>query len=230
MIILHQYRMSPFNMKVQRMLNYKGVPFEEKYYRLMDRKEIGKISPSNKLPALEHNGQLIVDSTDMAWYIEETWPDKPMIPDNPRQRGLMHALEDWADESLYFYEMRWRFATPGNSERNVPRMLENEKPLARWFLNKVLAKGLGKILDNQGTGRKSMEQLSIDTRRHVQAVTDLLVEDEWLLGEQISLADTAVHTMLDCFMDADEARSIVEEQPSVVAWMQRLEAATDTRA
>ena len=34
MLILHQYHLSPYNEKVRRMLNAKGIPYQEKYWLL----------------------------------------------------------------------------------------------------------------------------------------------------------------------------------------------------
>ena len=99
------------------MLNYKGIPYEEKYWLLAERKKVRAINPTGKLPALEHGGRIIGDSTDVAHYIEEQFPQKPLIPAEPAPRALVHIIEDWADESLYFYEMHLRFTTPGNRER-----------------------------------------------------------------------------------------------------------------
>ena len=230
MLTLHQYNQSPFNQKIQRMLNYKGVPFEEVYWRIADRGKVLKISPSGKLPALEHDGQVVVDSTDMAYYIEQAFPERPLIPTSPRQRGLVHALEDWADESLYFYEMVLRFTTPGNSERNTPKLIENEAPVLRWLLKRMIPRLLRKATANQGIGRKSIEQLTADTRRHIEAVSNMLGQEDWLVANRLTLADLAVYAMFQCFRDADFVAAMLEEYPAVTAWMARIEAETSTRA
>ena len=36
MVQLHLYHLSPFNEKIQRMLRYKGIPYEEKYWKLAE--------------------------------------------------------------------------------------------------------------------------------------------------------------------------------------------------
>jgi glutathione S-transferase len=230
MLTLHQYHLSPFNEKVQRMLNYKGVPFKEQYWRLADRKKVQAFNPTGKLPALEHDGHWICDSTDMAHYIERTFPQHPLIPDDPRLAGMVHVLEDWADESLYFYEMHLRFTTPGNQERNLPRMVEHENAFLRWLLPKVIPNGIRKITANQGIGRKTLEQILVDTERHVQAIDNLLRGADWLVGDRLSLADLAVYAMFQCFRDADNAFTILQRYPAVTAWMDRIEQATDQRA
>ncbi len=230
MLTLHQYNQSPFNQKIQRMLNYKGVAFEEIYWRIAERGKVLKVSPSGKLPALEHNGKVVVDSTDMAYYIETAFPQRPLIPEDPKLRGLLHAIEDWADESLYFYEMVLRFTTEGNTEKNVPKLIENEAPALRWLLKRIIPRLLRKATANQGIGRKSREQLSIDTRRHIEAVANMLGQDDWLLDNRLTLADLAVYAMFQCFRDADFVAAMLDEYPAVTAWMARIETETSTRA
>jgi glutathione S-transferase len=230
MIILHQYHMSPFNQKIQRMLNHKGIPFEQKYWLLAERGKVTQFSPSGKLPALEYEGEIICDSTDIAWFIEKTFPARPLIPETPEARGMVHVLEDWADESLYFYEMCWRFATGDNSGRNIERMVENESRFMRWLMPRLIPGGLKKILANQGVGRKSQAQLESDTARHIAAVENLLSEGGWLVGDRLTLADLAVYAMFQCFRDADGAARLLDQSAAVTDWMARVEEATDHSA
>ena len=230
MLTLHQYHMSPFNEKLQRMLRYKSVPFEEHYWLVAEQKEVRKHNPTGKLPAVEHQGHWVCDSTDAAHYIEAQFPTPSLIPEAPDQRALVHILEDWADESLYFYEMHMRFTVDSKWKANLARMLEREG----WFLRSLLAgrfpnmirKGIQKITATQGIGRKSEQQLLIDCRRHVEAVNDLLGQGDWLL-DQLTLADLAVHSMLQAFRDAEALLALLQEYPAVIAWMTRVEQATD---
>lgn len=230
MLILHQYHLSPFNEKLQRMLRFKGVPFEERYWLLAEQKEVKRNNPTGKLPAVEHNGRWICDSTDAARYIEAQFPTPPLIPARPDAKAMVHILEDWADESLYFYEMHMRFTADRKWEVNIPRMFEREG----WLLKSVLAgrfpgmvrKGIQKITSSQGVGRKSEAQLLTDCRRHIEAVDGLLGDGDWLLDE-LTLGDLAVYAMFQAFRDAELLMAILCEYPAVIAWMERVEQATD---
>ena len=230
MITLHQYHLSPFNEKIQRMLNHKGIPFEERYWTLGERKKVRTLNPTGKLPALQNGEHVICDSTDVAHYIEQHFPQKPLIPSGPRLRAQVHVLEDWADESLYFYEMHLRFTTPGNRERNIPRMVAHEGAFLRWLLPKVVPGGIVRITETQGIGRKSIEQLLVDVTRHITAVDGLLDGTDWLVGNQLSLADLAVYAMFQALRDADMVADMLARYPAVTAWMMRVEEHTGTRA
>ena len=230
MLTVHQYHLSPYNEKVRRMLNLKGVRYQEKYWLLADRNKVKAFNPTGKLPALEHDGKIICDSTDVAHYIEHTFPGQSLIPADPAQQALVHIIEDWADESLYFYEMHLRFTTPGNRERNIPRMVEHESRFLRWLLPKVIPGGIAKITANQGIGRKSIEQLLVDVERHVAAVNGLLGDGQWLVGNQLSLADLAVYGMFQALKDADMVLELMQRHPAVLNWMTRIENATDRPA
>ncbi|AQA19042.1 hypothetical protein BST95_13130 [Halioglobus japonicus] len=235
MVVLHQYHMSPFNQKLQRMLRYKGIAFEERYWLLVEQGKLKREhNPIGKLPAIEHNSEWVCDSTDAAHYIEQQFAGPSLIPEDPALAGMVHVLEDWADESLYFYEMHMRFTTEHNWERNLPRMFEREG----WFLKSVLAgkmpgqirKGIRKITATQGIGRKSERQLLVDCRRHINAVAGMLEQSDFLVGGQLTLADLAVHAMFSCFLDTVELEAMMQEYPGVVAWMARVEALTGPQA
>ncbi|MEH6593707.1 MAG: glutathione S-transferase family protein [Halioglobus sp.] len=101
MIILHVYALSPFNEKFTRTLRLKGLQYEMQQYPL-GSSEVKKFSPSSKLPCLQHDDRFIHDSTDIVYYLEESFPQNPVLPDDPAQQAIVNIIEDWADESLYF--------------------------------------------------------------------------------------------------------------------------------
>ncbi len=228
MLTLHCFAMSPFNDKVLRLLNYKGLACEVKEYGLGDP-AVKKLNPSGKLPCLEHDGKLIPDSTDIVYYTEKTFPQRTLLPADERQQALLHIIEDWADESLYFYEMHLRFGIPENGKQNIPGMLVNNTGFLKWLLPKVIPGGLRKITSNQGVGRKSAEQLDIDLHRHCEAIDKLLAGGDWLLGDTLTIADLAVHPMFTAFEDAPESVAVMKQYPAISEWKQRLRAATNHR-
>src|SRR4249919_506362 len=101
-IALYDWPVSPFCMKVRAVLEYKGLPYEKRP-ALSHATEIFKRSKVGKVPALDIDGELIVDSTDICHELERRFPEPSVLPNDPRDRARSHALEDWTDESLYFF-------------------------------------------------------------------------------------------------------------------------------
>jgi len=108
-IILHQWEISPYCGKVRRLLRHKGLPFQVREYNGLRVLAAGKLSPAGKLPVLEYDSERLQDSSRIAAFIEERHPEPALIPKSGREAHLVHIFEDWADESLYWYEVYFRF-------------------------------------------------------------------------------------------------------------------------
>ncbi len=227
MIRLHQFEISPFCDKIRRTLQVKGqayeiveVPVSQSFRR------IPRINPIGKLPTLEHDGRFVADSTDIARYLEDVFPEPRLIPAAPRERALCHVLEDWADESLYFYEMTLRFTIPHNARRFVPKLLAHDPGWLAALGGLFLPRLLRRTTRSQGVGRKPRAMLLRDVERHVEAVEGLLGEGDWLVGSALTLADLSVFAQLACIQATDEGRTVVEAHPAVGAWLGRVDAAS----
>ena len=230
MIVLHQFEISPFCDKIRRILHVKGEPYEVREVppsRAVT--EVRRINRIGKLPTLEVDGRVVADSTEIAYYLEERFPDPPLLPKHPLERALVHVLEDWADESLYFYEMTLRFTLPHNRRRWLPELLKYEAPWFQRVAPFVMPMVLRSRVRTQGIGRKPIEAIVADVERHVRAVDGLVSDGQWLVGSALSLADIAVFVQFFCIRGSDEGARIIAALPRVGAWMERVDAATQPR-
>src|SRR4051794_22412026 len=101
-IRLFDWAPSPFCLKIRAVLEFKGITYERVPVLGSALFELFKRSPVKKVPALEVDGQIIVDSTNIAYEIERLFPEPAILPADPVKRSMCHALEDWSDEALYF--------------------------------------------------------------------------------------------------------------------------------
>ena len=226
MIRLHQFEISPFCDKIRRVLHAKGQPYEVVEVPLAQSRAIRKRNPTGKLPFIEIDGAVVADSSDIARELEARFPTPPLLPGDPRERALCHFLEDWADESLYFYEMRLRFTFPHNARRWAPELAAHDGPALRALAPYVIPRMMRSVTASQGIGRKSDAQVVADVERHLDALVDWLGERSWLVGEALSLADIAVFVELFCIRGADEGAKAVKARPTLAAWMARVDRAT----
>jgi glutathione S-transferase len=228
MITLYQFEISPFCDKVRRILNVKRVPYRiEEVPPSKTLSVVRKLNPAGKLPFLvDDDGRVVADSTDIAWHLEERHPEPRLIPEDPRERALCHVLEDWADESLYFYEMRLRFTLPHNARRFIPELVKYERTLVQKIAPLAMPIVLRRTVASQGIGKKPLEIVLRDVERHLDAVQGLLGGDEWLIGNRLTIADIAVFAQLFCIGASDEGGRLVAARPAVGAWMARVEGTT----
>lgn len=230
MIVLYQFEMSPFCDKIRRILNFKRIPYETREVGLLEAMtSYRKINPAGKVPALVDGGRTVCDSTDIAYYLEERYPDRALLPSDPAERALVHVFEDWADESVYFLEIRFRFGLPHNRARSLKRLLEHENALVKGIMPWVAPLAISNQLKAQGIGRKSVEQAIADLGRHLDAVEARLSGRQWLVGENISLADIAVFAQFFAVRDSEEGAREFAKRPRVSQFMDRVDQATAKR-
>jgi glutathione S-transferase len=228
MIVLHQFAISPFCDKVRRALHHKKVQYETREVPLIDvttgalRRKTG----TGKVPALEHDGRLVVDSTDIVRYLDERFPEKPLIPKDARHAAYAHVLEDWADESLYFLEVYFRFMVPENAKRWIPELVHADPLPIRALAPVLVPRTLKGTLDQQGFGRKSKAQLLGELDRHLDSIEAMLAGASFLVANALSVADLAVFAQLFAIRGAREGAEAIARRPGVVSWMERVDGAT----
>jgi glutathione S-transferase len=87
---------SPFAWKVWLVLEHKGVPYEFKLLSFdakdTQKPEFLKVNPRGQVPAIVHDGFALYESGAIGEYLEECFPDKPLLPKDPRERATVRRL------------------------------------------------------------------------------------------------------------------------------------------
>ena len=93
MIKLCGFRISNYHNKVRIALLEKGVPFEEdENVHGSQKPEYLAKSPMGKVPYLDVDGQLLRESEVILEYLEDAFPQKPLLPRDPLQRACVREL------------------------------------------------------------------------------------------------------------------------------------------
>ena len=221
MITLYQFATSPLCEKVRRILNYKQLPFEIHEVPRAKVAEYSRVSPTGKFPAIDDEGTPIWDSTDIAHHLEVKADGRPLVPADPRDAALVHVIEDWADESLYFYEITMRVAWEHNASRVAEEFAATMPGMTAETVLPLVTKAAQELTAKQGLGRKPQEQVVRDVERHIAALEGLLGAGDWLVGNSVSLADIAVLVELNALEYAQEAAERLAASAPVVAWRKR---------
>lgn len=222
MIVLHQIEISPFCEKVRRLLSFKRRAYETREVPPTDSLRGGTV----RVPWIEHDGVVVSDSSQIARYLEEVFPEPSLWPEDPRDRALCHLLEDWADESLYFYELYFRFGLRSNAPEFSRRSSQSEPPLLRRATERAMPAFMRNVLRAQGIGRKDPARVIDDFSGLLGSLAELMGEGEWLIGDRLTLADIAVYAQLSCACDTGEGATRLADHPSMMRWMERVNAST----
>lgn len=96
---------SPFAWKVWLALEHKGIPYEGKRLSFdnNDTKtpEFLKVNPRGQVPAILDNGFALAQSNAICEYLEERYPDKPLLPKDAQARATIRRMIAEADDKLY---------------------------------------------------------------------------------------------------------------------------------
>jgi len=231
MITLYQYEVSPFCDKIRRVLNYKGLEYETVDYSIADTAKgaLKKYNSIGKVPTIKAHGAYLGDSTDIAQYLEKKHPEPALMPNGPKEKAMVHVLEDWADESLYFTEMYLRFNISENRNILIPELTKLDGSALKMLAPLAVPFAMKKLLNNQGIGRKALPQVLADLERHVSAIESWLGNGNWLVGKHITLADISVYSQLNCINQTPEGSKLIDKKPSVVAWLERVASTTEKK-
>ncbi|RDY04423.1 hypothetical protein CR513_11866 [Mucuna pruriens] len=110
-VVLLDFLLSTFGMRVRIALAEKGIKYELKEEDLMSKSPLLlQMNPVHKkIPVLIHNGKPICESPIIVEYIEEVWKDKnPLLPCDHYQRAQARFWADYGDKKIYIIgKMLW---------------------------------------------------------------------------------------------------------------------------
>ena len=141
-IKLYGYSTSPYVRKVGCCLYYKDLPFEFIPVNPIDSKEIG-FTGQTQVPVLQIGDEWRTDSTPLAIWLDELFPEKPLFGNTGQERESILALDSWVTDSLIlggfrsvyegemtakFRHRAWRLAAIVSSQTPVSDEIRNAWP------------------------------------------------------------------------------------------------------
>ncbi|MGF1462191.1 MAG: glutathione S-transferase family protein [Maricaulaceae bacterium] len=228
---LFTYATSPYGAKVYFYCLYKNIAFDTVY---VDPVRKGEIKPFGfrQVPVLSIGETARIESTDLGCWLDDVFPEPPLLPSDRAARGRVLEIVRWVDDELIHYTFRsifdsetatswltrgWRLGAIVKATSGVPSWTTPLWPILlrrAGFIRRIVA------------SRPREEPMAWVRARHVQEFLSYLGEGPFLAAQpRPTLADLSVYARLwltavtgglafDAFM----------AKPAVRAWIARVEA------
>ncbi|WP_425093834.1 glutathione S-transferase family protein [Tropicimonas sp. S265A] len=190
---LYHVPLSPFCRKVRLVMAEKKIEVdlvEEKYWEPSG--DFLRRNPAGKVPVLKMGAKYLSESSAICEYLEEVFPNPPLMPDNAQDRYEVRRLVAWFDDKFF---------------NEVTRNLLYER------VNK-------KIMGSGYPESRAIKTGATKIKYHIDYMGWLLDQRRWLAGDKMSLADfaAAAHfSCLDYIRDVDWNRN-----PGVKDWYAKI--------
>ncbi|XP_027342979.1 probable glutathione S-transferase [Abrus precatorius] len=121
-VILLNFWLSPYGMRVRIALELKGIKYEIREENFSNKSPLLlQMNPVHKkVPVLMHNGKPICESLIAVEYVNEVWNDQsPLLPSDPYQRAQARFWANYVDTKVY--ESAIQFWTTEGEEKEAAK-------------------------------------------------------------------------------------------------------------
>jgi maleylacetoacetate isomerase len=129
--VLYSYWRSSSSYRVRIALNLKGIDYKQVPIHLVrnggeqNQPAYREINPMGLVPALTHDGQVIVQSLAICEYLEETFPSSPLLPADKqgraRVRGIVQSIASEIQPMNNLSVMQYLKKVMGQSDEAVEK-------------------------------------------------------------------------------------------------------------
>jgi glutathione S-transferase len=139
---------SPYVRKVLACMNLKGLAYEiDPITPFYGNEEFQRLSPLRRIPVLVDGDFHVSDSSVICAYLDEAYPQNPLLPADPKDRARARWFEEFADTRLgdlliwgLFYQKIVRPAVwgePGDQAR-IEKSVNEDIPVVLDYLEREL--------------------------------------------------------------------------------------------
>ncbi|KAL1192670.1 Glutathione S-transferase U7 [Cardamine amara subsp. amara] len=99
---------SPFSRRIEIALTIKGVPYEFSEQDITNKSALLlQLNPVHKMiPVLVHHGKPISESLVILEYIDDTWQNNPILPQDPYEKAMARFWAKFIDEQICVAAMK----------------------------------------------------------------------------------------------------------------------------
>jgi glutathione S-transferase len=224
-MILYGYSISPYAAKIRAILQHKGLPFEERHVHPLRRGALGRLSGQRLVPVLDDSGHVVADSSRIARYLDQRYPERPVIPADAVLRARALLLEEWADEGLPRVVQPVRWLIPANADKTMARFRAAYPPgrledaaffAVRTGLLRAVRSKYGALFERTSPAA-ALNRLA----EGMDLLDAALAETGYLVGPTPTVADFAAWGLVH-FLEELDGWETVKARRNVARWLKAM--------
>lgn len=231
---IYHFNNSVCSEKVRMVLNEKGVTEWEShevdlFTGAQFDPEYLKLNPKGVVPTLVDDYGVLTESTLIAEYLDDCFPNPPLKPDDAFEQAQMRLYSKACDEGLHqgvavmsyaaMFMDRLRQMSPEDLEKHLNRIVDLERRDRQVSINE------------QGVEAPHIYRGAVAYEKIFQKIEKVLADGrEWLLGDQFTLAEIN----LAPYFARQEYMNLLDiwtaDRPLSAAWFKRIQARPSYKA
>jgi glutathione S-transferase len=224
MLKLYHGRTSVCSVKARLVLAEKGVDFDSQLMTLQgDQYEPAymKLNPNAVVPTLTHDDKVVTESTVIMHYVDDLYPDPPLMPRDPYDRSKVYMTTKLMDEYVHNCCTVLTFATA-----NRPALLKKSPEQLEADLSKTPSKARAEV-KRQVYHHGLDAPVARDALRYhmtlLNRIEAAMQDGPYLAGNDYSLADAAATPYIWRLTKLRLSR-LWDDKPGVARWYERVQA------
>ncbi len=186
-----------------------------------------KLNPNAVVPTLIHDGRPVIESSVILYYLDEAFPDNPLMPKDLHDRATVRLFNKLIDEYVHTACMTLSFATAFRARMARMSEAEREEEFAKTPSQKRSA------IKRDVTAHGLQSQYTVDAieqhERLLSSMEAALEKGPYLAGSIYSLADIAVVPYV-LRLELLKLAPMWEKCPGVAKWWERVRQRPSTQA
>ncbi len=234
---LFHFKGSSCSQKVRIFLNLKGIDWTSHHISLAKGEHVTPwymgINPRGLVPALVHDGKVVIESNDILEYLEASFPEPVLIPAD-RKEEMNRLLREEDDLHLDIRALTMRFVVPAFLAKKPESQIRKYEELGSGNVQGVAdpnrlreAEFWREMIRNSGVSDKRARLAFERFRRVLEQFEGRLEGQAFLLGDQLTLLDIAWYIYVRRLSEA--SYPLHRLHPRLGKWFDSLDGREDFR-
>ncbi len=182
-------------------------------------------APKGKLPFLSDDGQVVADSFFIVEHLTQKYQVSLDHNLSTEQSAIAHLVNQSLNEHFYFCLVYSRWIRDDTWPKIQQAFFGAMPPVVKGLISNMIRKKVRKGMQEQGFARHSHEEIMHLTQLQLQALSDLLGEQTYFMGQSPTTLDASCYGFLAQMILADidnPYNELAKKHPNLVNYCHRM--------